>query len=48
LYRLEDVFGDMKDVTEMAGVEDMMAEVKGTTGAEKGAEATKNGIRIEG
>jgi hypothetical protein len=45
---LEDVFGDMKGVTgaeDMAGVEDMMAGVKGTTGAEKGAEATKNGVR---
>jgi len=43
---LEDVFG-VKDVTDMAGVEDMMAGVKGTTGAENGAETTKNGIRNE-
>lgn len=43
---MEDVFGDMKDVTDMAGVEDMMAGVKGTTGAENGAEATKDGIRL--
>jgi hypothetical protein len=49
LYRLEDVIGDMKDVTDMAGVE-------GTTGAEKGAEkeaekeaeTTKNAVRDEG
>ena len=32
----------------MAGVADMKTGVKGTTGAEKGAEATKNGIRNEG
>jgi len=39
----------------MTGVEDMMTGVKGTTGAKKGAEATKNGsirachyIRIPG
>jgi len=29
----------------MTGVEDMMTGVKGTTGAKKGAEATKNIIR---
>jgi len=48
LYRLEDVFGDTKDVTEtedMTGVEDMMTGVEGTTGVEKGVETTKNGIR---
>jgi hypothetical protein len=32
----------------MTGVEDMTTGVKGTTGAKKGAEATKNGIRNEG
>jgi hypothetical protein len=45
---LEDVFGDMKGGTgaeAMAGVVDMMAGVKGTTGAEKGAETAKNGVR---
>jgi hypothetical protein len=35
----------MEDVT---GAEDMMTVVKGTTGAEKGTEATKNIIRSEG
>jgi hypothetical protein len=43
---LEDVIGELKD---LAGVEDMTAGVKGTTGVENGvgngAEATKNGIR---
>jgi hypothetical protein len=50
---LEDVFGDMKSVEDMAGVEDMtmtgvedmMNAVKDTTGAEKGAEAMKNAVR---
>jgi len=31
----------------MKEVEDMMTGAEDTTGAEKGAEATKNGIRIE-
>jgi hypothetical protein len=41
----------MKDGTgaeDMAEVEDMMVGVKGTTGAEKGAETAKNGVRNEG
>jgi hypothetical protein len=41
---LEDVFGDMMTV---AGV-DMMSAVKGTTGAEKEVEDTKNTIKNEG
>jgi hypothetical protein len=50
---LEDVFGDMKDVTDMAGVEgttgaETGAETGTETGAETGAETTENGVRNEG
>jgi hypothetical protein len=39
---------DVKGAEDTTGVADMMTGVKGTTGAEKGAETTKNGIRSEG
>jgi hypothetical protein len=49
---LEDVFGDMKDVTgteDTAGVGDMMTGVGDMmTGVEKEAESTKIAIRNEG
>ena len=48
MYHLEDVSGDTETVTGaevMAGAEDMMSVVEGTTGAEKGAEDTKNTVR---
>jgi hypothetical protein len=45
LYPWADVFGEVEGMT---GAEDMMTGVKGTTGAEKEAEATKNIIRSEG
>jgi hypothetical protein len=39
---------DMTGTEAMTGVEDMMTGVKGTTGAEKGAESTKESVRSEG
>lgn len=39
---------DMRGAEDTKRVADMMTGVKGTTGAEKGAETTKSGIRNEG
>ena len=45
---MEDVIGDMKDVTDMAGVEGTTGAEKGAEReAERGAETTKNAVRDE-
>ena len=44
MYRLEDAFGDLKTVEDVAGVEDMMTVVEDMIETETGVVTTENVI----